>query len=142
MPTWDSNDNANHVGDLWHYSGDTDKAVPDGYVFKIETDSVSTIKPHTEWMWSVDNGSYFWVEMQVPDEVFDLIDGTSNIFAVQGETPSTPYNVNDVWILDWDGNSRPNNFPNFSKGTLLVSTVSRDDNYNSADWIEKVKYKD
>ena len=141
IPTWEAKDNSSHVGDLWHYSGSNNLTNLNNIAFKDGSGAtISEIKPHTEWMWKENGGSYYWAEMEIPDEIFDLIDGTSNIFVAKGVTPTVPYNEGDIWIIDWDG-TRPTTFPNVAKGTLLTSTTTTGA-YSSDHWVEKVKYKD
>ena len=71
-----------HKGDLWYRT--TDK---------------------TTWFW---NGSA-WEQQDVPDEVFDKIDGKAQIFI---NTPYPPYNVGDLWF-------------NSANSDIMTCTVAR-----------------
>lgn len=66
-----------------------------------------------------------WVEMKVPDEVFDKIDGKSSIYATQ---PNPPYEQNDLW---------------FTGTEILVCIKTRESgSFNSSDWVKKDTYTD
>ena len=76
--TWDRADDINHVGDLWKTPGDGNK----------------------EYVWQLD-GTYKWVEMNVPDIVFDTIDKKKAIYT--GTTNpwddiNNDVKDNDMWI--------------------------------------------
>lgn len=66
--TWDADEKAEHVGDLWYRTTDG-----------------------TTWRW----GGSSWVEQSTPTAVFDAIDGKAQIFT---STPAPPYNVGDLWF--------------------------------------------
>ena len=115
-----------HVGDLWHYTGDTGKV-----------NGFNRIKD-SEWVWKEVNGAYQWDKIQISDEVFDLIDGKAQIFVSQ---PSN-YKKNDMWILDVENADGKNTeYPEYKKGTLLVSSKDNAE-YSSNDWSEPVRYTD
>lgn len=65
-----------HVGDLWYRTTD-----------------------NTTWFW---NGTE-WVQQDVPDEVFDMIDGKAQIFVSQ-PTNDQEYNIGDLWVNATYGN--------------------------------------
>ncbi len=89
-----------HEGDLWK-----DLSTNDEYIYR---------------------GGH-WVKMQVPDEVFDEIDGKAQIFI---NTPVPPYRVGDLWF---DADSQE----------LLTCVESRDSGKCvKADWQKKTKYTD
>ena len=68
-----------------------------------------------------------WVEMSVPDAVFDEIDGKAQIFI---DTPTTPYRIGDLWF---DSKS----------GDLLTCVENRDSGACvTEDWQKKTKYTD
>lgn len=88
-----------------------------------ERDLWKNTKTNKEYIY---RGGY-WVEMPVPDEVFDEIDGKAQIFI---NTPTTPYHVGDLWF---DAES----------GDLLTCVESRDSGECvAADWQKKTKYTD
>lgn len=68
-----------------------------------------------------------WVEMQVPDEVFDQIDGKAQIFV---ETPYTPYRVGDLW------------FDSDTSDIMTCTTTRLTGNFVSSDWEKRNKYTD
>lgn len=68
-----------------------------------------------------------WMKMQVPDEVFDEIDGKAQIFI---NTPVPPYRVGDLWF---DADTQE----------LLTCVESRDKgSCVKSDWQKKTKYTD
>ena len=82
------------------------------------------------WKNSTTNKEYLyqngeWVEMPIPDEVFDMIDGKAKIFVVQ---PTPPYDVGDVW---------------FTGTTILVCNTKRENgSFSESDWGKKDNYTD
>lgn len=75
-----------HIGDLWYYTGDT------GVVNGAQRGK------GTEWIWQNVSGIYKWCEMDVPDEVYDAIDGKSTVYTT---VPSNP-EVGDLLIPSSD----------------------------------------
>lgn len=89
-----------HEGDLWK-----DLSTNDEYIYR----------------------SGHWVKMQVPDEVFDEIDGKAQIFINE---PVPPYRVGDLWF---DADTQE----------LLTCVESRDTGKCvKSDWQKKTKYTD
>lgn len=84
------------------------------------------------WKDTRDNKEYIyrsgqWVEMNVPDEVFDEIDSKAQIFI---NTPVPPYRVGDLWF---DADTQE----------LLTCVESRDKgSCVKSDWQKKTKYTD
>ena len=82
------------------------------------------------WKNSTTNKEYLyqngeWVEMPIPDEVFDMIDGKAQIFVVK---PTPPYDVGDVW---------------FTGTTILVCNTKRENgSFSESDWGKKDNYTD
>ena len=69
--------------------------------------------------------SGIWIEMPVPDSVFDEIDGKASIYIAQ---PVPPYNVGDVWFTGTD---------------ILTCVKGRDSGeYVESDWQKKNNYTD
>ena len=97
---WTSAEYANHTGDLWYDTSDG-----------------------TTYYW---NGAV-WVSQDVPDEVFDAIDGKAQIFVSQ---PTTPYNVGDLW------------FNSATSDIMTCITARTSGNYTASDWQKRNKYTD
>lgn len=75
--------------ETWYQDSDpsvnwTDKSIHEGDLWKDTRDN-------KEYIYR----SGVWVEMPVPDVVFDQIDGKSSVYVTQ---PTTPYNVGDLWF--------------------------------------------
>ena len=91
-----------------------EKNLHDGDLWKNSTTNVEYIYQNGEW-----------VEMPIPDEVFDMIDGKAQIFVVQ---PTPPYDVGDVW---------------FTGTTILVCNTKRENgSFSESDWGKKDNYTD
>jgi len=90
---------SDHNGDIWHKTDD-----------------------NTEWRYQ--DGE--WQPVDVPDYVFDKIDGKAAIWGVQ---PVPPYNENDLWFTGED---------------ILYCVHSRAENesFVESDWIKKDYYTD
>lgn len=89
---------AEHEGDLWK-----DLSTNDEYIYR--------------------GGQ--WMKMQVPDEVFDEIDGKAQIFSTQ---PKPPYNVGDLY---------------FTGNEILVCVKDKvTGEYTASDWQKKDNYTD
>lgn len=84
------------------------------------------------WYRTTDNTTWFfdgtrWVQQDVPDEVFDKIDGKAQVFV---NTPYTPYAVGDLWFNGTDDD---------------IKTCIRDrasGAYVASDWVKYNKYTD
>ena len=84
------------------------------------------------WYRTTDNTTWFfdgirWVQQDVPDEVFDKIDGKAQVFV---NTPYTPYAVGDLWFNGTDDD---------------IKTCIRDrasGAYVESDWVKYNKYTD
>ena len=96
-----------HVGDLWYKTSNK-----------------------TTWIYYYDSsaGTYSWKQENVPDEVFDKIDGKAQIFT---STPTPPYNKGDLWC---EGTS----------GDILtcVTAKTASQSYAKSDWAKRNKYTD
>ena len=98
--SWTADQKAEHVGDLWYKTTDG-----------------------TTWRW---DGSS-WAEQDVPDAVFDAIDGKMQVFVSQ---PVPPYNVGDLWVQG----------PN---GDIMRCAVKRSSgSFQDSDWLKASKYTD
>ena len=106
---WNDDDTKNkHIGDLWHYTGDTG------------TVNGTNRTKNSEWIWTKTNNSYSWQEMAVSDEVFDTIDGVASIYV---EIPSNPQ-TGDLLIPTQ--NLTSNNITYYAKKAYR---------YNGSSWI-------
>ena len=100
----------NDIITLW----EKEKSTHDGDLWKNPTNN-------KEYMY-VDGE---WVEMSIPDDLFDTIDGKAQIFVVQ---PTPPYAVGDVW---------------FTGTTILVCDTARESGeFNANDWTKRDNYTD
>ena len=91
-----------------------EKNLHDGDLWKNSTTNVEYIYQNGEW-----------VEMPIPDEVFDMIDGKAQIFVAQ---PTPPYATGDVW---------------FTGTTILVCNRDRENgSFSESDWGKKDNYTD
>ena len=97
---------------LW----EKDKYIHEGDLWKDSTTNVEYIYKNGEW-----------VEMPIPDDVFDTIDGKAQIFINQ---PVPPYSIGDLWF-------------NSSTSDIMTCVVERQtDSYVSSDWQKRNKYTD
>lgn len=100
-----TDDKAEHVGDLWYNTTN-----------------------NTTWYYEFSNNTYLWKQQNVPDAVFDQIDGKARIFITQ---PVPPYDVGDLWCTGTSG------------GILNCITAKTDEqSYDAADWTAKNNYID
>lgn len=93
-------------------------------------------KEHTGDMWyNTSNSNYYrwngttWdiMEINPPDDVFDIIDGKAQIFI---DTPTVPYRVGDLWF-------------NSSTSDIMTCIYDRlEGEYNPTDWEKRNKYTD
>ena len=98
------------------------------------TTGIKTIHVGDLWFNTKENKSYLytssftWQEVDgVPDNVYDAIDGKSQIFTSQ---PTPPYHKGDLYTQG-------------TNGDILVCTTERlTGNYTSSDWIKAGKYTD
>lgn len=100
-------DKGAHVGDLWYNTTN-----------------------QTTWYYEYDSVSdtYQWREQNVPQEVFDQIDGKARAFLTQ---PVPPYDIGDIWFEGTSGN------------ILSCVTAKADgDSFSAADWQKKNFYID
>lgn len=115
-PSTDWTDKASHEGDIWY----------------------NTSNGTTNY-W---NGSA-WEQMDIPKDVFDIIDGKSSIFvdsyadAKAGTgVISKGYKERDLWILPEDTTI---NGVKYYKGDMLTA-VSKNTNFDETNWKKKVRY--
>ena len=102
---WNTNDiKAKHVGDLWYNTTNG-----------------------TTWYYNYDGSTYGWVQQNVPDAVFDKIDGKSQIFTSQ---PTPPYAVGDLW------------FSSTTSDIKVCTNARSTGSYTASDWEKRDKYTD
>ena len=113
---------ANHVGDLW-----MDISANGGKKTYIYEDNGESADPRYEWK-----------AQEVPDEVFDEIDGKSTIFGNAINTPPTNYKKDDMWLLPAAATI---NGVSYKAGEVL--SASQDSKtYSETHWSKKVRYTD
>lgn len=104
-----ADEKAEHKGDLWHNTTN-----------------------NTTWFW---NGSS-WQEMDVPDSVFDAIDGKADIFVSK---PTGGYLMNDLWFLEAKYTLSG---VEYEAGTLVVAIRDMGSAWSANDWVKKDRYTD
>lgn len=97
-------DKASHKGDLWYRTTDD-----------------------TTWYYDYSGGTYIWRQQNVPNIVFDKIDGKAQVFVSQ---PTPPYNVGDLWCQ------------NDSDIMTCVTARTDSESYAASDWAKKNNYTD
>lgn len=105
--------------ETWYQDSDpsvnwTDKSIHEGDLWKDTRDN-------KEYIYR----SGVWVEMPVPDVVFDQIDGKSSVYVTQ---PAPPYNVGDLW---------------FTGSEILTCITNRTNgSFVNGDWRKNEAYTD
>ena len=74
-----------HVGDLWFNT-----SVGKSYTY---TDNITNAVSYI----NANPSGYYWVESNVPQDVFDKLDGKSSVFV---DTPTIPWYKGDLWLKD------------------------------------------
>lgn len=106
-----------HKGDLWYCTADI---------------AGTDFKKGTTWYW---NGTA-WERQDVPQSVFDAIDGKADIFV----SKPTSYKENDLWFLEADY-TLSGVF--YKKGTLAVALRDmKPTGWDANDWTKKDRYTD
>lgn len=98
---WTAEEKPGHTGDLWYRTTDS-----------------------TTWRW---NGTE-WQQQNVPEAVFDKIDGKAQIFVAQ---PVPPYSVGDLWVQGANGDIY-----------RCATGKAAGGQYAAADWTLASKYTD
>ena len=120
--SWTDADKPKHVGDLW-----MDISSDGGKKTKIYEDKGASASPR-----------YKWEEQDVPDAVFDEIDGKSTIYGNAIATPPTNYKKDDMWLLPADATI---NGVDYKAGDVL--SASQDSaTYSATHWSKRVRYTD
>ena len=114
---WTTEEKKEHIGDMWLNSSSL---------------TVSGIESGMTAIW---NGTE-WKSSEVPQDVFDKIDGKSSLFV----NKPTSYHKNDMWIIGNDTSS--SDMPSeASMGDLMVS-IKDSSSFDKSHWVKKVKYTD
>lgn len=110
-----------HVGDMWLNTSST---------------AISGIGSMKTAIYQLVDNTYKWVQKNIPNEMFDQIDGKASLFVAK----PTSYHENDMWIIGNDiaASDMPTGA---SVGELMVSTADSG-SFNKAHWVKKVKYTD
>ena len=115
---WYGESDNDHVGDIWHNTSNS---------------TVGGVESGRDGIW---NGTA-WQMSDVPQAVYDTIDGKANIFV----TRPTTYNKYDMWIIE-EGLSSTYMPTGCQSGDIVISSASRTNNYKKADWSKKDRYTD
>lgn len=113
----DADAKAAHKGDLWYCTADI---------------AGTAYKKGTTWYW---NGTA-WEQQDIPQSVFDTIDGKSAIFVAK---PTSGYKENDLWFLEADYTL--SNVA-YKTGTLVVAKNDMGAAWSANDWVKKDRYTD
>ena len=117
---WTTNaEKGKHVGDLWMDT--SNNGGKKTYIYENTGTSQSPV--------------YAWVAQDVPDEVFDEIDGKSSIYVAK---PTGGYHARDLWILE---QAYVLNGIAYRQGTILCATTTSQ-TFNAAHWVKKDAYID
>ena len=116
-----------HVGDMWYDTTTTSKKT---YIYVRNSD-----------------GTYGWKQQEIPQDVFDTIDGKAQIYIYNDYESKQPhgYNKGDMWILQVSNEEgKQPQYPKYKIGTLLIAEQDAPSptGYAVAHWVEKVKYTD
>ncbi len=103
-----------HKGDIWYNTSNS---------------TINGVEPKGTAVWSGE----VWQITPIPTSLFDTIDGKGQIFTLK----PTTYNINDLWIVENDYV-----IEGYKKGELLISSSSRENSFNAADWDSKLRYTD
>lgn len=111
--------------ETWYQDSDpsvnwTDKSIHEGDLWK---------NPDTGNEYIYRSGN--WVEMPVPDVVFDQIDGKSSVYVTQ---PTTPYNVGDLWFT---GSEIMTCVTNRTSGQFVGGDWRRNESYTDDSGLNK-----
>lgn len=106
-----------HKGDLWYCTAHI---------------ADTQFKKDTTWFW---NGTE-WSQQNVPESVFDTIDGKADIFVA---IPTDGYKENDLWFLEAEYTLSGVKYP---QGTLVVAKRDMGAAWSADDWIKKDRYTD
>ena len=127
----------NRVGDFW-YNTNVNKS----YVFATSSIEGKTLISENENL----KDSYYWVESDVPQEVYNRINSRSKIFV---DEPVAPYYVGDLWFVhkDYDSKNEFYDGPDktikgMKKETCLVCMNASTSNFSTKHWGKRDHYAD
>lgn len=106
---WSSTEKPKHEGDLWYNTTDG-----------------------TTWYYAkqgTDPETYDWEQQNVPDAVFDKIDGKKDIHYTNNAPIHPPYNAGDLWSNGIDLR-------------ICITPKAEGENYNISDWVLASNYID
>lgn len=112
---WSEAEKPSHKGDIWHNTSNT---------------TIGGVGAGLDAIWS---GSE-WVVSDVPQSVYDKIDGKATIYGNASSNPPTGYHKNDLWILATDYGTT------YKAGTILSAQNDYVNSFSWNDWKEDVKY--
>ena len=106
MSDWDVSEYQDHIGDLWC------------------DPTLNVISVFNGTSWDAQTSG------DIPQEIFDKLDGVSQIFTqVPPATPTVPYYVDDIWIQGANGDMMK-----------CIYARTAQEQYNAADWVKATKY--
>lgn len=106
MSDWDVSEYQDHIGDLWC------------------DPTLNVISVFNGTSWDAQTSG------DIPQEIFDKLDGVSQIFTqVPPATPTVPYYVDDIWIQGANGDMMK-----------CIHARTAQEQYNAADWVKATKY--
>lgn len=121
------------IGDIW-YDSRNNKS----YTYSDQTGTTSNLNV-ASYINAKPSG-YYWVESNVPEGVFDRLDGKSSIYVSKPESDPDGdgylYHEGDMWL---SGNTK-----NGGDGEIMRATTSRikDDGFKEEDWVKASMYTD
>ena len=120
---WDTEDKRRlHIGDLW-----LNPNTKESYIYTASISDRKTSTPADNQLEIPYIGLYSWEPtFEIPQKVFDRIDGKIQFFATQ---PEVPYYVNDLWVQGVDGD-------------IYVCIEDSTDEFSADHWVLASKYTD
>ena len=117
-----------HLGDLWFNTTDNKS-----YIYTNTTANTTTFK-------EAKPSGYYWVlsETEIPQDVYDAIDGKCKIFVSE---PRTPWNEGDLWLKDATSNTSATDiYRAISNRESGVTTSEEFSTTGKSDWIKACDY--
>lgn len=120
------NDQIDGKADTWYQTADPSKSWTTAALKKSHIGDL-WLNPDTNVALMWDGSKWTEFEAEVPQEVFDKIDGKAQIFVNQ---PTPPYQVGDLWVQGSTGDIK------------RCMTGRKTGNYSASDWVLASKYTD
>lgn len=120
------NDQIDGKADTWYQTTDPSKSWTTSTIKKSHIGDL-WLNPDTNVALMWDGSKWVEFEAEVPQDVFDKIDGKAQIFVNQ---PTPPYQVGDLWVAGPTGDIK------------RCMTGRKTGNYNASDWVLASKYTD